>query len=155
VPITLQPEYGGEYTYAVGDQRHRAVVNGIWELPFQFQLSGLYFYGSGQRTARSYGIDLSNSASSNTRLRPDGTVVPRNSFVGTPLHRVDVRALRHFTLAPRLKVDGMIEVFNLFNHENDGSFVTAEVSQSFGKPVQNVNVEYQPRMMQLSFRFVF
>jgi outer membrane receptor protein involved in Fe transport len=155
VPITLQPEYGGEYTYAVGDQRHRAVVNGIWELPLQFQLSGLYFYGSGQRTGRSYGIDLSNSASSNTRLRPNGTVVPRNSFVGTPLHRGDVRILRHFTLAPRLKVDGMIEVFNLFNHENDGSFVTAEVSPSFSKPVQNVNVEYQPRMMQLSFRFVF
>ena len=26
-----------------------------------------------------------------TRRRDDGSVIPRNSFVGTPLHRVDVR----------------------------------------------------------------
>ena len=41
VPVPIRPEYGGEYGYAVGDQRHRAVFNGIWELPYDFQLSGL------------------------------------------------------------------------------------------------------------------
>lgn len=37
----------------------------------------------------------------------------------------------------------------------NGSFGTAEVSPLFGRPVQNVNVEYQPRIMQLGFRLVF
>ena len=41
VPVPPLPEYGGQYGYAVGDQRHRAVFNGIWELPSDFQLSGL------------------------------------------------------------------------------------------------------------------
>ena len=154
VPITLQSYYGDEFTYAVGDQRHRAVFNGIWELPKDFQVSGLYFYGSGQRFTRTWGVDLSLSANSVTRLRPDGSVVPRNDFVGRPLHRVDVRLLKRFPILG-LRVDGIVEFFNLFNHENYGSYVTAEVSPSFGRPVQNVAVEYQPRMMQLGFRVVF
>ena len=28
---------------------------------------------------------------SEQRLRPDGTIVPRNGFVGDPIHRVDMR----------------------------------------------------------------
>ena len=42
----------------------------------RFQLSGLYFYGSGQRFATTYG------GGDRTRLRPDGSIVPRNNFVG-------------------------------------------------------------------------
>ncbi len=155
VPVPLRPEYGGQYSYAVGDQRHRAVFNGIWELPLSFQLSGLYFYGSGARFSTTYGTDQRNSASSSPRVRPNGTIVPRNDFVGKPLHRIDLRILRHFPLAGRAKVDAIIEFFNIFNHENDGSYVTSENSAAYGQPVQNVAVEYQPRMMQLGFRFVF
>jgi len=52
VPITftLLPDVQGEYTYAATDQRHRGVLNGIWDVGRGFQLSGLYFYGSGMRT---------------------------------------------------------------------------------------------------------
>ena len=28
------PDMGGEYTLAATDQRHRAVFNGIWEVPY-------------------------------------------------------------------------------------------------------------------------
>ena len=154
VAVPVRPEYGGEYSYAVGDQRHRAVFNGIWQLPYEFQLSGLYFYGSGSRFATTYGTDQRNSASSSPRVRPNGTIVPRNSFVGLPLHRTDLRLLRHFRLGA-VTVDGIVELFNLFNHENYGSYVTSENSAAYGQPVQNVAVEYQPRMMQLGFRVVF
>lgn len=154
VAVPIRPEYGGEYSYAVGDQRHRAVFNGIWELPYSFQLSGLYFYGSGARFPTTYGTDQRNSASSSPRVRPNGTIVPRNSLVGKPLHRADMRLLRHFK-AGTLKVDGILELFNVFNHANYGSYVTSENSTAYGQPVQNVAVEYQPRMMQLGFRVVF
>ncbi len=39
-----------------------------------------------------------------------------------------------------------------FNHANLGSYVTAESNASYGRPVQNSNVAYQPRMMPLGFR---
>ena len=38
-----------------------------------------------------YGGDLRLCGQGCDRLRPDGTLVPRNAFVGDPLHRVDLR----------------------------------------------------------------
>ncbi len=155
VPVPVLPEYGGQYGYAVGDQRHRAVFNAIWQLPYDFQVSGLYFFGSGARFGTSYGPDLRLSAQSSPRVRPDGTIVPRNNLVGEVLHRGDIRLLRHFNLWGKARIDGLVEVFNIFNHKNFGSYVTQESSAAYGRSVQNVSVEYQPRMMQLGFRLQF
>jgi hypothetical protein len=156
LPPNVVPDLGGEYTLAVGDQRHRVVSNGIWHLPYEFQLSGLYFFGSGQRFSTNYGGDLRNTGgTSGGRLRPNGTIVPRNTFVGLPIHRVDLRLERRFALHGTAKLDGIVEVFNLFNHKNYGSYVTAESNSNYGLPVQNTNVAYQPRLMQLGFRLVF
>ncbi len=155
VPITLRPDLGPDSGPAVGDQRHRAVFNGIFQLPYGLQASGLYFFGSGKRFSTTYGGDLANSGGATSRQRPDGTIVPRNNFVGQPLHRLDVRLLRHFQIRGALKIDGMIEVFNAFNHVNYGSYVTSESSAVYGRPQQNVDVAYQPRMLQLGFRIVF
>lgn len=154
--LTFPADMGGEYGLAVGDQRHRTVFNGIWSAPFGFQFSGLYFYGSGERRASSYGINRrDNGPSTAGRLRANGTIVPRNEKVGDPLHRVDVRVLRQFSLHGRMKVDAIIELFNVFNHTNYGSYTTVELSANYDKPSQNTNVAYQPRMAQLGFRFVF
>jgi hypothetical protein len=110
--ITLVQDLGEEYGLATTDQRHRAVFNGIWDVGYGFQLSGLYFYGSGQRFATTYG------GGDRTRLRADGSIVPRNNFVGLPLHRVDFRLLRRFGLGRRRSIDGIAEAYNLFNHAN-------------------------------------
>jgi hypothetical protein len=140
----------------VGDQRHRAVFNGIWRLPYAFQISGLYFYGSGQRFATSYGADVRQTGPGFTgRLRRDGTIMERNAFVGEPLHRVDMRLQRGFPLGGAKRVEGIVEMFNVFNHRNFGSYTTVETNPLYGQPVQNTNVAYQPRMMQLGVRFVF
>ena len=151
----MAPDLGGEYSLAASDQRHRAVFNGIWQAGFGFQLSGLYFFGSGQRLDTTYGGDLRLTGASGGRLRPNGTVVPRNSLVGEPLHRVDLRILRRFALRSRAGVDGIVEVFNAFNHANYGSYVTQESAANYGRPTGNLNVAYQPRQLQLGFRFTF
>jgi hypothetical protein len=150
------PDLGGEYGYAVGDQRNRATVNGIWQLPYDFQLSGLYFFASGQRLATTWGGDLrAVGAGGAARLRPDGTIVPRNNFVGKPLHRVDIRLQRMFKLGPRLRATGLVEVFNLLNHANYGGFATAESLTNYGQPQSVANVAYYPRQAQLGFRLTF
>lgn len=160
----LPPDLAGEYGLAVGDQRHRAVFNGVWEVGWGFQVSGLYFYGSGQRFATSWGPDLRDAGvvSSGTavavglgRLRPNGTIVPRNNFVGKPLHRVDLRLQERVPLRGRKSIDAVLEIFNLFNHENFGSYTTQESSRSYGQPVVNSNVAYGPRALQLGFRVAF
>ena len=155
VSFTVAPDLGGEYSFSTADQRHRAVANSIWEVGRGFQLSGLYFYGSGQRYATYYGGDRRNTGGTNGRLRPDGTVVPRNNFVGDPLHRFDTRIQQRIRLAGRARIDGILEIFNVFNHANYGAYTTAESNALYGRPSQIANVAYQPRMMQLGFRLTF
>jgi hypothetical protein len=158
VPFPTAPDLGGEYGLAAGDQRHRAVFNGIWELPYDFQLSGVYFFGSGHRYETRWGTDLRRIGSSRfgeQRLRPDGTIVPRNAFVGKPMHRMDMRLQRRFPIGGRVGVDGMLEVFNLFNRANYGSYVLTEVSRNYLAPQQNTNIAYAPRTLQLGFRLAF
>src|SRR5258708_30038153 len=87
-------------------------------------------------------------AASEQRLAADGTILARNGIVGRPIHRLDTR-LQKRVHAGHVTLDGMFEVFNLFNHENFGSYVTNRSSVLFGQPSFNGNVAYQPRMMQL------
>jgi hypothetical protein len=156
VPVNLAPDLGGEWTLAAGAQLHRAVFNGIWDVGYGFQLSGLYFYGSGARLNTTFGGDRrAQGLGSENRLRPDGTIVPRNDFVGEPLHRVDLRLLQRIPLGGGVSLDGIAEVFNLFNRENFGSWVTVESNRNFGRPTFNSNQAYQPRIVQLGFRVAF
>ncbi|MGE3844706.1 MAG: TonB-dependent receptor [Vicinamibacterales bacterium] len=156
VTIPLQPDFGGEWTLAADDQRHRAVFNGIYQIGHGLQFSGLYFFGSGQRFETSYGADLrQQSRSFNVpRLRPDGTLVPRNDFVGEPIHRIDIRLQQRIPLG-RVSIDGIFEVFNLFNRENYGSYTTDEASSQYGDPSPNNSLSYTPRAAQLGFRVAF
>ena len=116
LPFETAPDMGGEYTYSVADQRHRATVNGVWQLPHAFQLSGLYFFGSGMRYGTAFSADVrTQGANGENRFdRTTGTIAPRNGFVGKPLHRVDMRLLRGFKFANHATFDGILEVFNLF-----------------------------------------
>ncbi len=156
VTFPVAPDLGDEYGLSTADQRHRAVFNSIWEVGRGFQLSGLYFFGSGQRYATSYGGDRRNSGGQALgRLRPDGTIVPLNDFVGDPIHRVDMRMQQRIPLGGRARIDGIFEVFNVFNHANYGSYTTAESNTLYGLPSQNANVAYAPRMLQLGFRLAF
>ncbi len=157
-PVTfpLAKDIGSEYTLAAGDQRHRAVFSGIYEAPLGIQLSGVYFYGSGQRFVTSYGGDLRDQIAGNeNRLRLDGTVVDRNSLKGKSINRLDVRLQKRFRIGARASLDGMLEMFNLFNRANFGSYTTQESSASYRQPVYNNNISYQPRGAQLGFRFQF
>jgi hypothetical protein len=162
VPFAVAEDLGGAYSLASSDQRHRAVFNGIWQLRYGFQLSGLYFFGSGERYQTYWGSDLRGVGAFNTslsageaRLRPDGTLIPRNNLVGKPTHRVDLRIQRRFPLGRRAGIDGIAEVFNLLNHANYGSYVNNEASSLYGQPQQNAALAFAPRMVQLGFRFTF
>jgi hypothetical protein len=168
VGFPLAADMGGDYGYAgssiaggfgqAGDQRHRAVLNGVWDLGLGIQVSGIYFYGSGERFATNTGVDrrnTGNNAASELRLRADGTISPRADIKGDPIHRVDMRLQKRQPLFGRVTIDGLFEVYNIFNHANYGSYTTNESNAQYGRPSFNGNVAYQPRMMQLGFRLAF
>ena len=169
VPFAVAPDMGGEYGLAVTDQRHRAVFNGIWDVARGFQLSGLYFFGSGQRQETGCGGDRRDQQGASPPARlcapgfnvpggitvPGGVLVPRNNFVQDPIHRIDVRAQQRIPLGGRVNVEGMLEVFNLFDRANYQSYVLDMSSPIFGTPQQSTNISYAPRTLQLGFRVNF
>ena len=156
VPITLAPDVSENAYYLTGDQRHRATFNGIWQLPYDFQVSGLYLFGDNGRNTPTSGVDVRQVGSTaNVRLRPNGTLIARNSFDRSAIHRVDLRVQRRFKLGSKAGIDGIFEVFNVFDHANYNSWVTNESNRSFGQTQQDTNVAFAPRMLQLGFRATF
>jgi hypothetical protein len=168
-PTTLHPLLVDE-RFLNGDQRHRATLNGIWELPAGFQLSGLYFFADNGKMTPTSGLDVLGLGASATaslvgtnagitgsanRLRANGTLIERNSFDRSDLHRVDMRIQKRFRVSNRVTLDGIAEVFNIFNRANYNNFVVNEAARNYGAPVYDSNIAFQPRTAQFGFRTTF
>ena len=85
------------------------MFNGIWQVGRGFQVSGLFYTGIGERAATVYGGDLrglgggaGGQALRRQRLRPDGTIVPRNDFTQPARRRVDLRLQQRVPLPGRV-----------------------------------------------------
>ena len=163
-----------EWARSTEFQRHTLRLNGIWRLKWDVSLSGAYLYGSGNHyqtnfAANPFGhggvtryVTVPTTVSESVADRFDGPtsfaigdVVPRNALRGFPLHRVDLRLSKDVNLPGGMKVTGIAEVFNLFNHENYGAYNGQVNSTTFGDPRQNLLNAYQPRVVQLAFRVGF
>jgi hypothetical protein len=159
VPFTVAPDLGEDYGPSETDQRGRATLNAIWEVWGGFQVSGLYFYGSGMPLQLDPGTvdarDLGGTGDYANRRRANGEIIPRNGYPGPNIHRVDMRFQQRIPVGPRVRLDGQVEVFNLFNRFNPVSYVTNELNIRFGQPNESDNIAYRPRVMQLGFRMTF
>lgn len=188
-PTTNNPfDYlGGEYATSTDFQRNTVRAWTMIQLPWGVSTSVSYFYGSGNLyaariTTTPYGktgnnrLNLSNTGGpAATIVIPaemadrwngpmtitSGMVIPRNALEGLPLHKVDLRLTKDIHIAKTAKASLMLEVFNLFNHANYGSYNTtlsptsAAVNARFGTPAQNTGNAYVPREAQLAFRIGF
>jgi len=86
---------------------------------------------------------------------PNGSIIPPNSFVGDPIHRVELRLLQRIPLGGKANLAGSLEVFNLFNRKNYGAYDLTETSGTFLQPQTSTNLSYAPRTLQLGFRLTF
>ena len=144
-------DLGGEWAFSADDQRHRAVFNGIWQVGHGFQVSGLHYLGAGIRQANSYGGDLRQTgATFSARLRPDGTIVPRNSVIAPPQNRTDLRLQQRIPLHGHASIDGIAEVFNIFNRPNWGIGIQENQTTQY---LQHISA--QTRTMQFGFRITY
>lgn len=135
-------------------QRHTLRANTIYHMPWAIEVAGSFFYGSGNYYDVRSGVNPLG-ASGSTRVRSDLSVIPRNSFKGQPLHKLDLSFSRTFQLPRGVRIRGSAEVFNLYNHANFGSYNTVETSPTFGRPTQNLDTAYLPRMWQFAFKVSF
>jgi len=141
----------GEWATSQDFQRNTIRMWGLMQLPWGFNSSVTYFYGSGNRFSDSiatapYGkpgtnrLNLSATGGASPAITipaavldrwngpaviNSGDVIPRNALEGLPLHKVDLHVTKDIKLARSAKVQLVAEVFNLFNHGNFGSYNTS------------------------------
>jgi len=158
-----------DYGRSDDDQRHRLVFNGtaqtstdpaknFWEhLSHGFQLSTMVQYYS----ALPFNITTGTATIQGTNARPtmNGEFISRNAGIGFDFVNLNARLSRTFRLTERLRLEGIVEGFNLLNRVNgvtrNGVFGTGTYptnpSPTFG---QTTSVG-DPRSFQLALRFTF
>jgi hypothetical protein len=129
-------------------QRHTLRVNGIYELPWGLFVSGILRYGSGNYTSIVGGNPL--GAAGVNRVRPDLTIIPRNTFKLDPVHAFDARISKTIRLGGNLRLEGIAEMFNLFNAASYG-YNTIEGSATYGQRES----ASRPRAGQVAVKLTF
>ena len=111
---------------------HIFQVNGLVELPFQIQLSGIFRAQSGFRFSQvsSTLIDPDGDGASNTIDIDAG----RNAFAAPAFVNLDMRVAKRFNLTERVKAQVLFEFFNVFNRQNPAAVGRQQnvVNQAFG-----------------------
>ncbi len=161
-PFDLSKDWGR----SDDDQRHRLVVDGsvststaparnAWQLlTHGFQLSGmLQAYSS-----LPFNITSGVTTVQGTAGRPivDGAFIPRNSGAGPDFFSLNLRLSRAFLTGRRVRIEGLVEAFNVTNRENvvsiNGNFgagaYPSNPSSTFGQPT----AVGDPRAFQLGVR---
>jgi Carboxypeptidase regulatory-like domain/TonB dependent receptor len=122
--------FDADRTVGNNDQRHRFVFSGIYDtnglanrrsglgaaLLRGWDVSAIFTAASGQPySARVGNVDLNNDGNTRNDLAPGTT---RNQFLLPASRALDIRIAREIPIAGRMKVQPILEVFNLLNSDN-------------------------------------
>jgi hypothetical protein len=149
------------------DQRHRFVFSGFYLAPGDVQISSIVTVASGRPYNILAGADLNGDGNGGAfppdraRANPTdpGSSVGRNAGTLPNQATVDLRVSRRFSLGDRVRLDGVFEVFNLFNRSN-----FTEINNIFGPGVYPANPlptfgqftqAGSPLQIQLAFKLNF
>lgn len=160
------------YGYGNFDQRHRLVLHGTVNLPWQLQLGAVFATRSGSPFNITSGRDNNRNASTNDRpdlasgaqvgtsdmtnrssfLDPGsrGGNLPRNAGRGPGFWQLDLRLAKRLRIG-RTQAELLVEAFNLTNHTNLNNPIANLASPSFGRSI----TAGAARQVQLGFRFEF
>jgi hypothetical protein len=133
LPIGFDPY--AERGPSLQDQRHRFVLSGSYRMHASFEIGAIVTVASGRPYNILAGVDLNGDGNGGSfptdrarrELSDPKTSVQRNSGTMPGQATVDLRALWSFRLPGRVKLQPMIEAFNVFNRTN-----FTEVNNIFG-----------------------
>jgi outer membrane receptor protein involved in Fe transport len=159
--------------YADNDRRHQIVANVTWQLPWDFQVGGIYQARSALPFNPITGTDNNRDTFTNNDrpdfANPDGDPraastyfgtftgrsgnVPRNYARGDAFHNVDVRLSKIVRLQNK-RIEGFVEAFNVTNHVNYDRPTNNIRSASFGRATRLVPNSFM-RQLEFGVRFDF
>ncbi|MPY90691.1 MAG: hypothetical protein GEU99_22565 [Luteitalea sp.] len=141
-----------EWSYSSTDQRHRFVLNAVATLPYDVNLSIIFFAGSERPINIGTNLDPFHLGYTGRWLDADGDTLPRYGERTEKWDRkLDLRVSKRVNLG-RVDVEGILEAFNLLNTWNLTSYGTRFGTDSYLQPASSTDPFYQPRQVQLGFR---
>lgn len=152
------------------DQRHRAVITFLYQLPLNFTAGTLTQLASARPFNATTGIDNNGDGLNNDRPVINGQVVSKSAFRGTATSDVSIFIEERVKTSERTSVLLRLEGFNIFNHANIlgraqtvygdtltpnptfGQLVAVGTTTNALPALANID---PPRMLQLQVRFIF
>ena len=152
-------QLAGVYRWNSGQPLSSPFDQAQWATNWNVQSNGVRLsnvdFGVDRDTRNVFGSP--QAAFNSFRNARPGETGDRNVFRLPGYQTLDLGLTKNFTMPwnENHKFQFRWEVFNVLNHENYGSYTTSESNSSYGNPSFNSNVAFQPRMLQLGFRFAF
>lgn len=144
-----------EWSFSASDQRHRFVTNTSTSLRWGFQVATIFFAGSTQPINTRTTLDPFGSGTGRW-LDATGRTVPRNSErTAKNDYKLDVRLSKSFVATGRLRVQGIVEAFNILNTKNMTNYNGIVTASTYLQPASSTNVFYQPRQLQFAVRVLY
>lgn len=133
------------------DARHRIALSGIFDLPYQFRVSGFFRYTSKRPFNAFVTQDLDGDGFNYSITDPNV-----NSRRGESISQLDIRIGKIFDFNV-VRIEGIFEVFNVFNSENPNLFIGNLASSGFGtaRVFAGDPGQGEQRIAQLGFRIEF
>jgi len=128
VTNALNPFGPGDHGPSGEDIRHRFVIDGIFELPWQIQISTLAQFESARPYTMFTPVDVNGDGNVNDRAVVDGVQTSLDQFRGTPFSQIDLRVSRKFKVWEGVSVGPFVEFFNLLNRTNPGNNYIPDIS---------------------------
>ena len=172
-PGNVQNSYDttAERGFSADDQRHRFVAAWVAE-PRKFELdqpwlsallnhwklSSIVTFGSGRRLNATVAGDPNGDGNAYNDRLPTNS---RNAFTGSDYFSTDLRVTRNLKLNARVKLDLLVESFNVTNRTNkrvqisdDGFFNSAGQFVAYSNKPVGVNGKYYPGQYQINETFL-
>ena len=105
---------------------HIFQVNGLVELPWQFQVSGIFRAQSGFHFSRAALAFEDPDGDGTFNTIDHGPGAGRNAFTAPPFVNLDMRIAKRFNITERVKLQALFEFFNVFNRQNAAAVETRQ-----------------------------
>jgi len=133
--------------------KHIFQINGLVDLPYQFQVSGIFRTQSGFRFSRNAIAFVDPDGNGAFVGRDIGPGAGRNAFTAPAFVNLDMRFTKRFDIGERVNVDLFFEFFNLLNRQNPAAVFTQQ--NVTANPVGSRSQVLPGREGQVGFRIEF
>lgn len=137
---------------------HLFQAYGVYEFPWQIQVSGIFRAQSGFRFSRApfagFAGDNAGDPDGDGQFRGiDLSGAGRNGYTSAPFYNLDMRFSKRFRIGEQVTVEALFEFFNIFNRQNPSAVQSAQ--NITGQPVGMTTQVLPGREGQLGFRVSF